>query len=208
MSPGTTVWSSSTTCVALGVPPLSITSQLYHQSRSPAPICAIQGQTASGVASMVMAWVDVKMASGTILSAGSERCRSTAVARQVASAMTQWTQHLPVPMSWRGRCRMKGRGSRYPGGEPTSGRQHSRSPDGFSTSAPTRGRWTPDLLSTDVTARVARVRHGALQGQSQSGKATAKRTSTVTRSGAQRRQPAARRVWSGDTWSFIVVWHP
>lgn len=42
-----------------------------------------------------MAWVDVKIGSGTIPSAGSERCLSPAVAQQVASAITQWTQHLP-----------------------------------------------------------------------------------------------------------------
>src|SRR6476661_2236610 len=92
--PGATVWSSDTRRSALGVPPLSIRSQLYHPAR-PAPICAIQGQTASGGASMVMAWVDVKIGSGTIPSAGSGRCRSAAVAKQVANAITQLTEHLP-----------------------------------------------------------------------------------------------------------------
>ena len=53
-SPSTTVWSSGTTRLALGVPPLSMASQLYHPAR-PAPICAIHGQTWSGAASIVMA---------------------------------------------------------------------------------------------------------------------------------------------------------
>ena len=60
MSPGTTVWNAGTMLVALGLPPLSIASQLYQPAR-PLPICAIHGHTCSGGASMVMAWVDVKM---------------------------------------------------------------------------------------------------------------------------------------------------
>src|SRR5581483_10700029 len=58
-SPEATVWRSGTTRLALGVPPLSIRSQLYQPAR-PAPICAIQGQTASGGASIVTACVDGK----------------------------------------------------------------------------------------------------------------------------------------------------
>jgi hypothetical protein len=93
MSPGTTVWSSGTTRFALGVPPLSMVSQLYHPAR-PAPICAIHGQTWSGAASIVMAWVDVKSGTGTIASTGSGRRCSNAVALQVANGMTQWEEHL------------------------------------------------------------------------------------------------------------------
>ena len=62
-SPRTAVWSSGTTRLALGVPPLSIRSQLYQPARPP-PICAIHGQTCSGGALIVMAWVDVKIAVG------------------------------------------------------------------------------------------------------------------------------------------------
>src|SRR6478736_6595940 len=86
--PGATVWSSDTRRSALGVPPLSIRSQLYHPAR-PAPICAIQGQTASGGASMVTAWVDVKIGLGTIAPTASGRRLSTRVAMQVAGAMLQ-----------------------------------------------------------------------------------------------------------------------
>src|SRR5512132_1626962 len=71
-SPRTAVWSSGTTRLALGVPPLSITCQLYQPARPP-PICAIHGQTCSGGASMVMAWVDVNSASGIIVSTRSGR---------------------------------------------------------------------------------------------------------------------------------------
>jgi len=37
----------------------------------------------------------VKIGSGTMPSAGSERYRSAAVAKQVANAMTHLTEHLP-----------------------------------------------------------------------------------------------------------------
>jgi hypothetical protein len=76
-----------------GVAPLSIASQLYDPARQ-APICAIHGQTCSGGASIVMACVDVKSESGTMASTGSGRRLSRAVARQVASAMTKWEEHL------------------------------------------------------------------------------------------------------------------
>jgi hypothetical protein len=79
--------------VALGVPPLSIASQLYHPAR-PAPICAIHGQTRSGGASIVMACVDLKRASGIMASTEKARRRSSAVAMQVATAITKWEEHL------------------------------------------------------------------------------------------------------------------
>jgi hypothetical protein len=53
-SPGTTVWNAGTMLVELGLPPLSIASQLYQPARPP-PICAIHGHTRSRAASMVMA---------------------------------------------------------------------------------------------------------------------------------------------------------
>ena len=81
MSPVPTDCSAGTTVVALGRPPLSIASQLYQPPR-PAPICAIHGHTASGGASMVMAWVEVKIGSGTIASTGSGRRFSNPVAAQ------------------------------------------------------------------------------------------------------------------------------
>jgi hypothetical protein len=43
----------------------------------------------------VTAWVDVKIELGTIPSPGSGRRFSTAVAKQVASAMASWKEHLP-----------------------------------------------------------------------------------------------------------------
>jgi hypothetical protein len=92
-SPRTIVWSSGTTLAELVMPPLSIASQLYQPAR-PAPICGIHGHTASGGASIVMAWVDVKIASGTIASTGSGRHFSSRVARHVA-ATAHWKQHLP-----------------------------------------------------------------------------------------------------------------
>jgi len=55
---------------------------------------AIHGQTWSGAASIVMAWVEVKRGSGTIASTGSSRRCSNAVAMQVANAMTKWEEHL------------------------------------------------------------------------------------------------------------------
>jgi hypothetical protein len=67
MSPRATAWSSVTIRVELGAPPWSIASQLYQPARPP-PICAIHRQTRSGGASMVMAWVDVKIGSGIIAS--------------------------------------------------------------------------------------------------------------------------------------------
>ena len=93
MSPGTTVWNAGTMLVALCLPPLSMASQLYQPARS-LPICTIHGHTRSGGASMVMAWVDVKMASGIIASTGSGQRRSRMVAKQVASAITKWKKHL------------------------------------------------------------------------------------------------------------------
>jgi hypothetical protein len=54
-SPGTTACSAGTMLVELGVPPLSMESQLYQPARPP-PICAIHGQTSSGGASIVTAW--------------------------------------------------------------------------------------------------------------------------------------------------------
>ena len=98
-SPGTTVWNSGTTRLALGVPPLSMASQLYHPAR-PAPICAIHGQTCSGGASMVMAWVDVNSGSGMIRSTGSGRRRSRAVATHVATAITPGNEHLACRSKW------------------------------------------------------------------------------------------------------------
>ena len=71
--------------LALGVPPLSMASQLYHPAR-PAPICAIHGHTRSAGASIVIAWVDVKMGSRIRASTGSGRRRSARLAKQVASA--------------------------------------------------------------------------------------------------------------------------
>ena len=67
MSPGATAWNAGTIRVELGLPPLSIASQLYQPARPP-PICAIHGHTCSGGASIVMAWVDVKIGSGIIAS--------------------------------------------------------------------------------------------------------------------------------------------
>jgi hypothetical protein len=73
--------------VALGVPPLSIASQLYQPAR-PAPICAIHGHTCSGAASMAIACVDVKIGFGTNESPGSGRRFSSVVAMQVAITVT------------------------------------------------------------------------------------------------------------------------
>jgi hypothetical protein len=42
--------------------------------------------------------VDVKIGSGPIPWAGSERCLSTAVAKQVASAITHWMGAFPMPV--------------------------------------------------------------------------------------------------------------
>ena len=73
----------------LGVPPLSIASQLYQPAR-PLPICTIHGHTRSAGASMVMAWVDVKIGLGDY---GVHRKRAppfeSRVAKQVASATSQ-----------------------------------------------------------------------------------------------------------------------
>src|SRR6188768_1366669 len=65
----TTIWRSGATRDALGMPPLSIASQLYQPAR-PAPICAIHGQTCSGGASIVIACVEAKIGSGIIASTG------------------------------------------------------------------------------------------------------------------------------------------
>ena len=94
MSPGITVCNAGTMLVELGLPPLSIASQLYQPAR-PLPICAIHGHTCSGGASMVMAWVDVKIGSGIIASTGSGRRLSRTVGTQVANAITKWMEHLP-----------------------------------------------------------------------------------------------------------------
>jgi len=93
MSPGTTVWNSETMTDELGTAPLSMASQLYQPAR-PLPICAIHGQTCSGVASIVMAWVDMKRGSGIMASTGSVRRFSSAVATQVATAITKREEHL------------------------------------------------------------------------------------------------------------------
>src|SRR5262245_23088861 len=93
MSPGATVCSAGPILHELVRPPLWLTSQLYPPARPP-PMCAIHGQTRSGGALIVIAWVDVKIGSGTIPSVVSERRCSTAVAQQVASAIMSWPQHL------------------------------------------------------------------------------------------------------------------
>lgn len=80
----------------LGVPPLSIASQLYQPAR-PEPICAIHGHTRSGGASIVIACVDVKIVPGTIASTESGRRFSVAVAMQVEATITICTEHLPYP---------------------------------------------------------------------------------------------------------------
>src|SRR5262245_54428013 len=79
--------------VALGVPPLSIASQLYQPAR-PAPICAIHGHTRSRGASIVIACVEAKSGAGTSASTGSGRRFSRAVAMQVAPTITLWKEHL------------------------------------------------------------------------------------------------------------------
>src|SRR6185436_3704384 len=82
--------------VALGVPPLSIASQLYQPAR-PAPICAIHGHTDSGGASIVIACVESKSGAGTSASTGSGRRFSRAVAMQVAPTITLWKEHVLYP---------------------------------------------------------------------------------------------------------------
>jgi hypothetical protein len=82
--------------VALGVPPLSIASQLYQPAR-PAPICAIHGHTCRGGASIVIACVEAKIGSRTSASAGNGRRFSRRVAKQVAVAIALWKEHLLCP---------------------------------------------------------------------------------------------------------------
>src|SRR5918995_3436324 len=89
--------------VALGVPPLSIASQLYQPAR-PAPICAIHGHTRSGGASIVIACVEAKIGSGTSASTGSGRRFSRAVAMQVAATITL-EGAFAVPDQWPVRSR-------------------------------------------------------------------------------------------------------